>query len=193
MVDIRTVDEMELKAFRDLHNAYVDRNETIGTLRDWYREQAELFVGAFANGELIGHCLGRPQSEERVELAGIAVAPAHRRRGIGTALLSAFEDRAAALGFQQIGLGSAGGYVDKFYVENGYSPECVLVRLAPETDPSNYRNTDYEISEERIEDGTKKLYVEAAEVDPTAIEEIRAAFGDSEAVHVMTKELARSE
>jgi len=189
MVEIRTVRESELDAFRRLHEVYVDRDESVETLRDRHRARPELFVAAYDDGELVGGCLGDPRSDETVELAGIAVERSHQCRGIGAALLSTFEDRAASLGFRRITLGSAGGYVDEFYVENGYRPDSVLVRLDAADTPENDRIRGYEIVDERTDGPTRKLYVNVDRFDPAFLDEVRDAFDDPDAVYVMSKTL----
>ncbi|PSQ19088.1 hypothetical protein BRD00_02245 [Halobacteriales archaeon QS_8_69_26] len=148
VTEYRPVDEADLDEFRRLHNRYVDRDESPGTVRGWYEDHPELLVGAYRDGDLVGHCLGQPGDDGVVELAGIAVENDHQRRGIGTGLLAEFEARAATLGFSRVTLGSAGGYVDRFYRENGYDPESILVRLPPEDVPENYRDLGYEIGKE---------------------------------------------
>lgn len=73
MVDIRTVRESDLADFRRLHNTYVDRDESLDTVRDRYQDTPGLLLGACDDGTLVGHCLGQPRSADEVELAGIAV------------------------------------------------------------------------------------------------------------------------
>jgi ribosomal-protein-alanine N-acetyltransferase len=53
--------------------------------------------GVFALGDARGMALGRVAADE-AELLTIAVAPEHRRTGLGRALLAAFEARSAAAG-----------------------------------------------------------------------------------------------
>lgn len=122
-----------------------------------------------------------------MELAGIGVEPDYRRRGVGSALLSAFGDRVNSLGNRRISVGSAGGYVDEFYVANGYAPDSVLVRLDPEDVPENHRTMGYKIVEEQFTNGTKKLYVAVHEYDPELVQKIREAFDDPGAIYIMAK------
>lgn len=192
MVVIRSVHESDLDDFLDLHNTYVDRDESIEAIRDRYQAPPDLFLGAYDNRELVGHCLGRPRSDRAVELEGIAVKPSHQQRGIGLELLEQFEDRVAALGYRRISLGSAGGYVDEFYIENGYSPESVLIRCEDVDGSERDRTLGYEISAERIDEGTRKLYVEAGEFDPGYLRAVREDFDAQEAIYSMTKEIASS-
>jgi len=146
-------------------------------------------VGAYVDGEMVGHCLGQPEDDGVVHLAGISVANDHQRRGIGSGLLTEFEACAAALGVSRVTLGSAGGYVDRFYRERGYEPESILVRLPPDDVPENYRDLGYEIVEERMAEGVQKLYVGVDELDHAEVEGVRETFGDEEAIYIMEKDL----
>ena len=78
---------------------------------------------------VIGAAFGWPRSldatgEEGFTLDGIAVEEAYQKRRYGARLLSAFEKAAEEYGYSLISVGSAGGYVEKFYMENGYNPVC---------------------------------------------------------------------
>lgn len=189
MVEIQTVPNSGLEEFRRLHNDYTASDESIKTVRSWYQKHPELLVGGYDEGTLVGYCLGRPRSQGDLELSAIAVEESHQRQGIGTELLSTLEDRAMTLGFRRISLGSAGGYVDEFYLANGYEPESVLVRLDPDDVPENYRAMGYDITEERIDNGTKKIYVRVDEYDPEIVTEIRETFDDPEAIYIMAKDI----
>ena len=56
------------------------------------------------------------------ELNGIAVRWDRQRKGYGRQLLRAFEQAAAAYGSPEVSVGSAGGYVETFYMDCGYQP-----------------------------------------------------------------------
>lgn len=189
MVDIRTVRESELADFRRLHNRYTESDDSLATVREWYGANPDLLVGAYRDGELVGICLGLPMDGETVVLRGIAVEGPYRRQGIGTRLLAAFEDRAAALDFRRVSLGSAGGYVDEFYRQNGYSAESILVRLDPADLSEDYRTVGYDVAEAETEDGTTKLYVDVDEFDHAVLEDVRDSFDDDEAIYIVEKDL----
>lgn len=148
MVIIRTIEERDLPTFGDLHNGYLNREESIDTVRDWFRTNPELCFGAVEDGALIGHCLGRPRSDCKIELVGIVVKQAHQCGGIGSALLDEFEERAAEQGFERVEIGSAGGYVDDFYHDRGYEPESALVRLDPDESIPVERLTAHDVLRE---------------------------------------------
>ena len=81
--------------------------------------------GVFALGDERGIALGRVAADE-AELLTIAIAPAHRRAGLGRALLAAFGARAAAAGaataYLEVAADNAGAialYTAAGYVETG--------------------------------------------------------------------------
>ena len=186
MVEIRTVERSDLPAVRRLHNRYVDRDESLEAVREWHDEHSDLLVGAYDDGELVGHALGRPHAANEVELAGLSVVESHRRQGIGSALLDAFEERAAGAGFERVTLGSAGGYVDDFYAENGYEPESVLVRFDVD---GPQPETGFEVMDERVEGDTRKLSVDPGSGDAAHLDAVREAFGDPEAIYIFATDL----
>jgi ribosomal protein S18 acetylase RimI-like enzyme len=189
MVDVRSVPEADFDAVYDLLCDRVgDRDRDV--VRDWYDDRPELFRAAHDPGDgIVGFALGREHSDASAELAGIGVQASHTRRGIGSMLLAAFEDAAADAGYGCVTLGSAGGYVDDFYLENGYEPESILVRKDPDERLDEYRDLDYAILREREHAGARKLYVAPGGYDPERVEAVRDAFDDPDAVYVMEKYL----
>ncbi|PSQ42645.1 hypothetical protein BRD17_08195 [Halobacteriales archaeon SW_7_68_16] len=201
MIEVATVEATALDRFRELHNRYVDRDESIATVRKWHEDHPRLLVGAFDGDELVGHALGLAPDGDggAVELAGLSVVESHRRRGIGSRLVAAIERRAATAGYDRITLGSAGGYVDEFYLASGYAAESILVRLdgdrvdGPVNDPGDLpatlRPAAYRIDRVRRDGATLKLYVAVADHDPAPLDAVRAAFGDPDAIYVLEKEI----
>ena len=188
MVEIRSVDERDLEEFRRLRNRLTASDNSAEAVREWYDEDPELLLGAYADGELVGFALGVP-GHDGIHLKGIGVRESHRREGIGSALLDRSEAAARERDADRISLGSAGGYVDEFYVANGYQPESVLLRFESGSMPSRYRSLDYDIARERVEDGLKKCYLGVDSYDPAFLSEVREAFDDPEAIYIMEKPL----
>ena len=186
MVDVHPVPESDAgTVHRKLCERVGHRDEA--TVCGWYDDHPGLFVGAYDGGGVVGFCAGRARDGPSVELVGIAVDDSHTRRGIGSRLLDAFEDAVASLGHDRVSLGSAGGYVDEFYLANGYEPESILVRLHPDDVPEDHRDLGFEILRERVDDGTQKFYVAPGGHDPERVEAVRGAFGDPDAIYIMEK------
>jgi GNAT superfamily N-acetyltransferase len=189
MVDVRKAPPSDFDAvYRMLCDRTGDRDRD--AVEAWYVEHPELFHGAYVDDALVGFTVGRARREDSVELVGIAVDDEYTRRGIGSRLLDAFETAATDLGYERMSLGSAGGYVDEFYLANGYEPESILVRLHPDDVPENYRELGFEILRERVDDGVQKFYVTPGAHNPERVEAVREAFGDPEAIYIVEKYLA---
>lgn len=77
--------------------------------------------------QVVGVAYGWPRRLTHPEdpsfmLDGIAVRQDRHRRGYGRRLLAAFEAAAGAYGTERVSVGSAGGYVEQFYMACGYRP-----------------------------------------------------------------------
>lgn len=86
------------------------------------------FVALVAGEELAGVAFGWPREldasgDPSFTLDGIAVKEPYQRKGYGRLLLLAFESAAEEYGYPVVSVGSAGGYVEKFYLHNGYIPK----------------------------------------------------------------------
>lgn len=189
MTDIQPISVPDRDAARQMHNQYTASGVSASQFGVWHEALPELLLGAYHEGEFVGFALGVRGEDSDIELRGIGVVESHRRNGIASALLGHLEENAAELGFETIGLGSAGGYVDEFYIANGYEPESILVRFDSGTVPAEYRTLGFEIRRERVDAGTRKFYVHVDEFDPGFLETVRDAFDDPEAIHIMTKTL----
>ncbi len=95
------------------------------------REYAILFPKAFLvlleNKEVIGVAFGwhrklKFPEDDSFVLNGIAVRHDKQQNGYGKQLLQAFEQVVKEYGAPFVSLGSAGGYVEKFYIDCGYTP-----------------------------------------------------------------------
>lgn len=189
MVEIRTVEESDLDAFCRVYNSTIGRDESLATIEADYSDHPEFLVGAYEGETLVGFAYGVDGDHSGVELKGIGVVEGRRREGIGASLLAALESAVVASGFERLGLGSAGGYVDEFYLACGYEPESILLRFDSEADAESYRDCGYDICRERVDDGVVKWYIDVEEHDPPFLDEVREAFDDPEAIYIMEKYL----
>ena len=115
-----------LSGFEEILKEYLPDSEE----KAW-KEKATIYPRTFLvilhKKEVVGAAYGwARENEDRNRktfvLNGIAVKDAYRRSGLGTRLLQAFERAAKEYGAAVISVGSAGGYVEKFYLNNGYQP-----------------------------------------------------------------------
>ncbi len=89
----------------------------------------QAFIAVTENDEIIGAVFGLSRKIEFPEdksfsLDGIAVRYDRQKNGIGSRLLERFEMAAEQYGAKSVSVGSAGGYVEKFYTDRGYMPQC---------------------------------------------------------------------
>ena len=115
-----------LSGFEEILKEYLPDSEE----KAW-KEKATIYPRTFLvilhKKEVVGAAYGwARENEDRNRktfvLNGIGVKDAYRRSGLGTRLLQAFERAAKEYGAAVISVGSAGGYVEKFYLNNGYQP-----------------------------------------------------------------------
>ncbi len=79
-----------------------------------------LAIALTIDGTVAGVAFGHPDGADGATLEGITVDYAHTAHGLGSLLLARFERAAADAGYRNVNLGSGGGYVEHFYVKNGY-------------------------------------------------------------------------
>ena len=87
----------------------------------------DAFIAAMDGPQVVGVCFGWPRRLDQSDdatftLAGIAVTSSRQRQGIGTRLLASLSLAASASGHATLSVGSAGGYVERFYIHNGFTP-----------------------------------------------------------------------
>lgn len=132
---IKTLKENELENIRQLLLQIFGENRfTMRTILEKYQKYPSLFIGCFDREGLVGAVFGWPDTKILVVKA-IAVVESHRRKGIGTALLRAFEKAAAAEGFESFVLGGQWEAVP-FYLH--YDLNCFAnVQITPDSFPWN--------------------------------------------------------
>lgn len=102
---LRTLRKNELEELRRLFIHFFPENDlSLHALLKNRQKHSSFFIGAFSAENLVGFVFGWPDGVLVVH--GIAVLVSFRRKGIGTALLRAFEDAAKKEGFESLSLGA---------------------------------------------------------------------------------------
>ena len=96
-------------------------------MRRFARLYPQAFLALTVDGQLIGAAFGWPRrhadpADASFTLDGVCIAWDHWRKGYGRRLLAAFEDAARTYGAPAVSVGSAGGFVEEFYLACGYRP-----------------------------------------------------------------------
>lgn len=98
------------------------------TVREKAENYPETCLVALKAGRVIGIAFGWPRTvalpQKEYCLDGIAVRFEFWRIGVGSMLLKAFEEGVQKYGYCKLSVGSAEGFVEKFYLKNGYVPKC---------------------------------------------------------------------
>ncbi len=184
----------------DMARAYALKCEYLDAmeLAPWSARRAkypELFCGCSLQGELIGVCYGwpfredRPGAPDKLVLQGIAVISDYNGRGYGSRLLQFWEQQALRSGRWTVGVGSAGGYVDRFYLKNGYRPVQYMIGLPAESRPPAALRERYGAGGERVEHGRRLLYVDIREFDEDLRRRLLADFAADQVIAIMEKQL----
>jgi GNAT superfamily N-acetyltransferase len=109
----------QFEAARELAVEFLGESDTHALAADYAAHQ-ELAIALEVDGAVMGVAFGHPDGAGGATLEGITVDDACTARGLGSRLLARFEQAAADAGYRDVGLGSGGGYVEHFYLKNGY-------------------------------------------------------------------------
>ena len=124
---IRPMDANNRKTFFALAAEYLPDSDP-AQMEQYAVAYPGAFLAAERQGQVIGVAFGWPRrfadpQDPSFELKGIAITWDDWRKGHGRRLLAAFEEAAVAYGAEYVSLGSAGGFVEKFYLACGYTPK----------------------------------------------------------------------
>lgn len=122
MISFSTIDDNYREAFYSIMCEYLPGSDT-DTVKALEAMWPKAFVCCVKDGQVIGVAYGwqRPDGISFC-LDGIAIVAQFWHMGYGTALLSEFERAVRGYGAMRVSLGSAGGYVEDFYISCGYEP-----------------------------------------------------------------------
>lgn len=94
------------------------------------REQdyKKAYLALCKDEQVIGVIFGWPRrldapEDESFCIDGLAVREPFQGHGYGSKLIKVFEAAAREYGFERLSVGSAGGYVEHFYIKNGFQPK----------------------------------------------------------------------
>lgn len=109
----------QLAAAGELAAEFLGRSAADALIAD-FAAHPGLAIALAIDGTLEGVAFGHPDGAGGATLEGITVDDAHTAQGLGSLLLARFEQAAAAAGYSYTTLGSGSGYVEHFYLKNGY-------------------------------------------------------------------------
>ena len=189
-VRIGTLSDEQLERAYAIKRQYLDD----GPLEEWVatrRAHPDLFLGCVRDGELIGVAYGHPSPRDphHAILHGIAVVEEQSGRGYGSQLLESFCQQALRAGCATISVGSAGGYVDHFYVKNGFRPVAYHICVPSAQEVPEELRAKYAVVSERLDGDLRRLSVHTSRLDNEFREQLLRDFGAREACAIMMKRL----
>ena len=158
-------------------------------LQAMYRAAPGAFAGYYIDDALVGCCYGKSGDGGSFALEGIAVVHPYHARGRGGKLLAFFEKAVAALGYTHIGLGSAGGYVERFYMKNGYRPTALKILVEGDGWRQKQGACSYPVTAVETQGPYTKLVLSAADYANMNKDEIAAQYGGVESFFIFEKNL----
>ncbi len=163
-IKITTVNDGNRNAFYSLVEEYLPDSEP-ERLMKYEKEFPKAFLTLLDGNEVIGVAFGWLRSievpeDDSFELNGMAVRYDYQKRTYGKKLLAAFEQAAMMYGASAVSVGSAGGYVEKFYIDCGYYPTEYKVwnDNGPSIEKTFADLEDYYSYERQSEDGFVVMY-----------------------------------
>lgn len=194
-VDTRCLRDRELQRAYAIKTQYLDDapfDEWVGVRRRY----PDLFVACLRQGELIGIAYGRPADatkayceEGSATLHGIAIVEEFVGKGYGSQLLRFFDRQVERAGYEAVGVGSAGGYVDHFYMKNGYDLVAFMIRLPSDSPCPPDLWAKHAVVAERFEGNQRKLYVNVSSLDNGLRDRLLRDCSAVEVVAIMNKKL----
>ena len=168
-----------------------------GELEAAYHGERELLLVAEEGGSVVGAAMGFMAEGSEVTLRILAVAAERRRRGIGRALLRAFEASALRLGATRISLGAdaeAG-----FYIRHGYQTMLLLQWVY---DPGRFDAEVEALAAGPVREmtwhrdsfgGVPQLFVELDEPSPVVRTQVQDVVSGAHVGYCMTKALTKTD
>jgi GNAT superfamily N-acetyltransferase len=145
--DISPLTPARLENAHELALEYLGQPAADALMAD-FAAHPELAIVLSIDSAVAGVAFGHPDGDVGVTLEGIAVVGPHAARGLGSMLLTRFEQAAANAGHSKVSLGSGPGYVEHFYLKNGYQQAEYMV-VIPDGDRYSLDVSDLTVLRER--------------------------------------------
>jgi hypothetical protein len=137
---VKVIPESDYEILRQIVDEYLPGTK-LADLEKMCQQFPSAVVGYYIEDKMVGVCYGFEIDRENFTLDGIAIVQPYNALGRGGKLIALFEKCVSLLGYTNISLGSAGGYVERFYIKNGYVP--VELKVYVECDKWKQKSKNY--------------------------------------------------
>ena len=186
MESVKIIPEQDYDKMKQIVEEYLPGTDD---MTQYIEQFPSTIVGYYIHDELIGVCYGSEFSQNEFSIDGIAIVRPYNGVGRGGKLISLFEQNVSLLGYKKISVGSAGGYVEGFYMKNGYVP--VELKMYAKSSEWQDKSQDclYPIAYTQKEGERLKIVISVVDYDAMKKEEIEKYYNCEDAFFVFVKEL----
>jgi GNAT superfamily N-acetyltransferase len=149
-------------------------------------------AGYYICGKLIGCAYGFASPwgvEAAFSLDGICIVHPYNGAGRGGKLLAFWEKRVYEMGFRSVDLGCAGGYVERFYLKNGYTPIELKILVKGGGWKEKQKNYPFPVAEVQTQGEFTKLVLAVKDYASMNKDEITKHYGGEDSFFVFKKNL----
>lgn len=163
--------------------------QDLAELKTMYDKYPAAFAGYYIDNALVGCCYGQGGSDGYFTLNGIAIVYPYHAQGRGSKLLAFFENCVYKLGYIRIDLGSADGYVERFYLKNGYTPIALKILVEGDGWKEQQQGYAFPVAEVQTQGEYTKLVLTVRDYAAMNKNEITEHYGGVESFFVFEKNL----
>lgn len=187
MDNIKEIPVDDLSKLIDIVQEYLP-GTTEDELKSWYYNNHNLFAGYYLDDNLIGVCFGKQKGKTEIQLSGIAVIHPYNKQGRGSKLIKYFENVVKTTKYEKISLGSADGYVEHFYLKNGY--KAMSLKILTDNDAwQNKTHAMYPVSRVETQEGCTKLVIEDIDYETADKKQICEFYNGCDCFYVFEKSI----
>jgi hypothetical protein len=186
METVKIIPESGYEVLRQITNEYLP-GTNLGSLDEMCKNFPSTIVGYYISDKMIGVCYGFEIDSENFMLDGIAVVQPYNAAGRGGELIALFEEEVSKLGYKNISLGSADGYVERFYIKNGYTPTELKIYVDYSGWEEKSANYKYPVAYTQTEGKYTKLVIKVQDYYSMNQDEIREHYNGSSSFFVFEK------
>ena len=147
-------------------------------------------VGYYLDSKLIGYAYGLAGADSKsFTLDGIAIVHPYHAQGRGGKLLKFFENQVFDLGYRCIGLGSADGYVERFYIKNGYTPLELKILVEGDDWKEKQQGYAFPVAEIQTQGEYTKLVLAVNDYAAMNKDEITQHYGGVDSFFIFEKKI----
>ena len=187
MEEINEIKKAEFGTLNNIVQEYLP-GTTENELYKMFTNENSVFIGYYMENKLVGVCFGETYNKDYFGIMGIAIIHPYIKQGRGSKLLNYFENIVKSKGHKNLSVGSADGYVEHFYLKNGFVLSSLKILTENDT-WTKKENKLYPISKIEKQDIYTKLVIENICYETTDKDEVCKYYGGCDRFYVFEKKI----